>query len=99
LNLTGADPAIGLTLVLWGIFTFGLWISTFYLSRLLFLVFLTLWVAFLLLGFGAIMGNAMLHQLGGWTGLICGSLAMYGSFAIVTNATVGRAIIPLGIRA
>ena len=34
LNLSGADSAIGFTLVLWGLFTFGLWISTFYLTRL-----------------------------------------------------------------
>ncbi len=74
LNLSGADSAIGFTLVLWGLFTFGLWISTFYLTRLLFGIFLTLWIAFFLLGFGAMMGNPMLHQLGGWVGLLCGAL-------------------------
>src|SRR5579863_1533268 len=42
LDLTGADAAVGLALVLLGIFTFGLWISTFRLSRVLFLIFLTL---------------------------------------------------------
>ena len=50
LDLSGADSAIGLALVLWGVFTFGLWISTFYLTRLLFCIFLTLWIAFFLLG-------------------------------------------------
>jgi succinate-acetate transporter protein len=40
----------------------------------------------------------MLHQLGGWVGLLCGAMAMYGSFAIVTNTTVGREIIPVGSR-
>ena len=33
LDLSGADPAVGLALVLWGVFTFGLWISTFRLTR------------------------------------------------------------------
>jgi hypothetical protein len=27
---------------------------------------------------------------------VCGSLALYGSFGIVTNATFGRTVIPLG---
>jgi len=29
-------------------------------------------------------------------GLVCGTLAMYGSFAIVTNATFGKTVLPLG---
>ena len=33
---------------------------------------------------------------GGWLGLVCGSLAIYGSFGLVTNATWGRTVIPLG---
>ncbi|HKD48116.1 MAG TPA: acetate uptake transporter [Rhizomicrobium sp.] len=98
LDLSGADPAVGLALILWGVFTFGLWISTFLLTRVLFLIFLTLWIAFFLLGFGAMMGNATLHQWGGFVGLLCGAMAMYGSFAIVTNTTVGREIIPVGSR-
>ena len=61
-------------LLLWGVFTFGLWISTFRLSRLLFLIFLTLWIAFFLLGGGAVFANPTLHMLGGWVGLLCGGL-------------------------
>jgi succinate-acetate transporter protein len=40
----------------------------------------------------------MLHRLGGWVGLLCGALAMYGSFALVTNATFGREVVPTGSR-
>ena len=98
LDLSGAGPAIGVCLLLWGVFTFGLWVSTFRLSRLLFLIFLTLWVAFLLLGGGALLNNPMLHVAGGWVGLVCGALAMYGSFALVTNATYGREAVPVGNR-
>jgi succinate-acetate transporter protein len=98
LDLKEAGPAIGAALILWGVFTFALWISTFVLTRLLFLIFLTLWVAFFLLGFGALQGNPMLHQWGGWVGLVCGGLAIYGSFAIVTNATYGRIVIPVGAK-
>jgi hypothetical protein len=98
LDLKDAGGAIGVTLILWGMFTFALWISTFVLSTLLFLIFLTLWIAFFLLGFGALRGDAMLHQWGGYVGLVCGSLAIYGCFATVTNATYGRTVVPVGAR-
>ena len=79
-----------------GLLTFYLWIGTFRLSRVLFTIFLTLWVTFLLLGLGAAQGSASLSHAGGWLGLLCGTLAIYGSFGIVTNATFGRTVIPLG---
>jgi succinate-acetate transporter protein len=46
-----------------------------------------------------VLGNPALHQWGGWVGLLCGALAMYGSFALITNATYGREVIPVGARA
>jgi succinate-acetate transporter protein len=98
LDLSGATPAIGVCLMLWGVFTLGLWVSTFRHSWLVFLIFLTLWIAFFLLGGGALLGNPMLHAAGGWVGLVCGALAMYGSFALVTNATYGREVAPIGSR-
>ena len=98
LDTSGAGSAIGVCLLLWGVFTFGLWISTFRLTRLLFCIFLTLWIAFFLLGGGALFANPTLHMLGGWVGLLCGALAMYGSFALVTNATYGREVVPIGSR-
>ena len=98
LDLSGAGSTIGVCLILWGVFTFGLWISTFRLSRLLFLIFLTLWLAFFALGGAPVLGMPVLHTLGGWIGLACGALAMYGSFALVTNATFGREVAPIGSR-
>jgi succinate-acetate transporter protein len=98
LDLSQAGSTIGVCLILWGVFTLGLWVSTFRLSRLLFSIFLTLWIAFFLLGGGAVLGNPTLHLLGGWVGLVCGALAMYGSFALVTNATFGQDVVPVGNR-
>jgi succinate-acetate transporter protein len=40
--------------------------------------------------------GATWHKLGGWDGLLCGSLALYLSFAEVTNSTWGRPAIPIG---
>jgi succinate-acetate transporter protein len=96
IDISKAGPTVGVALLLWGVLTLYLWISTFHLPRILFAVFLTLWVTFGLLGLGAMLGQPGLTHLGGWLGLVCGSLAMYGSFAIVTNATWGRTVIPLG---
>ena len=96
IDISAAGPTVGVALLLWGVLTLYLWISTFRMAKTLFLIFLTLWITFALLGLGAIQGNAGLGQLGGWLGLVCGCLALYRSFGIVTNATFGRAVMPLG---
>jgi uncharacterized protein len=96
IDISAAGPTVGVALLLWGVLTLYLWISTFRLPKILFLVFLTLWVTFGLLGVGAITANAQLTHLGGWLGIVCGTLAMYGSFGMVTNATFGRTVVPLG---
>jgi hypothetical protein len=96
IDLKAAGPTLGVALLLWGVLTLYLWIASFKLSRLLFLVFLTLWITFGLLGSGAALGMPALGHYGGWLGLVCGSLAVYGSFAITTNATFGRVVLPLG---
>ena len=96
IDISQAGSTVGVALLLWGGFTFYMWISTFRLARILFLVFTTLWVTFALLGLGAVLGQPQLTHLGGWLGLVCGSLAVYGSFGMVTNATWGRTVIPLG---
>lgn len=98
IDISAGGPTVGVALLLWGLFTFGLWIGTFRLSKLLFMIFLTLWIAFLLLGLGSVLAMPALHTLGGYDGLICGLLAMYGSFAITTNTTFGRTVIPVGDR-
>jgi succinate-acetate transporter protein len=96
IDISGAGPTVGVALLLWGLFTFCMWIATFRLNRILFAIFLTLWVTFLLLGLGAAAGSPGLSHAGGWLGIVCGSLAIYGSFGLVTNATWGRKVIPLG---
>ncbi|RIA46841.1 hypothetical protein DFR49_1401 [Hephaestia caeni] len=96
IDLSAAGPTVGVALLLWGVFTLYMWIGTFRLPKILFLIFLTLWVTFLLLGLGAATGAQGLTHAGGMLGIVCGGLAMYGSFGIVTNATFGRTVIPLG---
>src|SRR5206468_5614131 len=81
IDLSQAGPTVGVALLLWGVLTLYLWISTLRLPKILFLIFLTLWVTFFLLGVGAIQANPGLSHAGGWLGILCGSLVIYGSFA------------------
>lgn len=93
------DPpasAIGLTLILWGIFTLWMWVSTLSMNLTLMLTFLFLWITFFTLGSGDLLGNLDLIRLGGYLGLITAGLASYASFAIVTNSVMGSTRIPLG---
>jgi succinate-acetate transporter protein len=95
-DLKGADSTIGVCLLAWGVFSLYMWIATFKLNRALWLIFLTLWITFFLLGFGEIMGSGSLHTAGGYLGIVCALLAIYTSFAGVTNSTAGRDVLPLG---
>ncbi|MGH8372411.1 MAG: acetate uptake transporter [Gammaproteobacteria bacterium] len=96
ISLKGAESTIAATLIAWGVFTMYMWVGTFKLNRALWLVFLTLWITFYLLGFGMLFQTPWLSHAGGWMGLICGALAIYTSFALVTNATWGKAVLPVG---
>jgi succinate-acetate transporter protein len=87
---------VGLTLLLWGIFTFYMWIASFHLNRGVWSVFLLLWITFLLLALGDLGGGPGWRTLGGWVGLVTGLDALYVSFAEVANATFGRTVVQLG---
>ena len=87
LDLSQAGSTIAVTLIGWGVFTLYMWIATFKLSKALWWVFLTLWVTFFLLGFGDLLSAPVVHQAGGWLGLVCGLLAMYTSFAQIGRAS------------
>ncbi|ESP89882.1 acetate uptake transporter [Candidatus Halobonum tyrrellensis] len=88
--------ALGVALIMWGVFTTYMWVGTFKLNWGLFSVFLTLALTFFLLGFGDFLGVGVVVTLGGWVGILTGLLAMYVSFAEVTNWTWGRDVLPLG---
>jgi len=96
----GAQPAfVGWYLVVWGVFTFYMWIASFRHNVALQLVFLTLWITFSLLGASDLVGMATLHRAGGYCGLLCAALAAYLSAAEMINAEYGRTVLPIGPRA
>jgi len=91
------DPrGVGVTLLMWGVFTLYMWIASFRTNFTLWTIFLLLWITFFLLAGGDLGMGAGWRTLGGWVGLATGLDALYLSFAEVTNATAGRAVIRVG---
>jgi succinate-acetate transporter protein len=92
-----APPAfVGWYLLVWGVFTFYMWIASFRHNTALQLVFLTLWITFFILAGGDLFGMAVLHKAGGYTGLLCAALAAYLSAAEIINGDYGRTVLPIG---
>jgi hypothetical protein len=85
---------VGLFLIAWGIFTAYMWIASFRTSVAVNIVFLLLTITFILLGVGNAGNHPSVIHAGGYFGLATAFVAAYASFAGVTNATFGRAIIP-----
>ena len=94
--ITIPDAALGTALILWGFFTLYMWIPAMTASLTLNLTFLFLWLAFFFLGAGAVYGNTLVTNIGGYLGFLTAFFASYTSFAIVTNSVVGPGTIPLG---
>ena len=87
---------VGWWLVMWGVFTFYMWIGSLALNRAVQLVFLALWITFFLLGAADLFGIAALHVAGGYMGLVTAVLAFYLAAAEVINETHGRPVLPVG---
>ena len=90
-----SETAVGWYLLLWGIFTFFMFIGTLKLNRLLQVVFSTLTILFFLLAIADFTGNKSLHTIAGYEGIICGASAFYGCVAQVINEVYGRKVFPL----
>ena len=91
-----AANALGLALLMWGVFTFLMWIATFRANFVLWSVFLLLSITFFLLAAGDLGWGAGWHTAGGWLGLLTGVDALYLAFAEVTNAAYGRPVVFVG---
>ncbi len=88
--------AFGTALLLFGIFTFYMWIPAMFANLGLNLTFLFLWLAFVFLGLGKVLPMDLATTVGGYFGILAASAAAYTSFAIVANSNLGAGTIPLG---
>jgi succinate-acetate transporter protein len=90
---------LGAWLVVWALFTFAMWLATLKVGTMVLqLVFLTLWIAFLLLGLSHLLNMDILHTIGGWIGFLCGALAFYLAAAEVLNEVHGKTVLPIGAK-
>lgn len=87
--------AVGLYLIAWGIFTAYMFVASLRTTTAIAAVFLLLTPTFFLLGIGDAGGYENITKLGGWFGLATAAAAWYASFAVVTNSTFGRTLLPV----
>lgn len=92
-------PSMVSYLIMWGVFTFCMFIGTLKLSRALQFVFASLTILFFMLAIGDATGNALFKSITGYEGIICGLSAIYAAIAQVLNEVYGRVVLPLGEKA
>ncbi len=90
-----AGHAIGLYLWAWAIFTAYMFIASLRTTGAVALVFLLLTITFILLAIGDSGGHENVTKWGGYVGLATAAVAWYASFAVVTNSTFGRTVLPV----
>ena len=93
------STAVAVTLLMWGIFTFLLWIVSFRLSKAVWSIFLLLWLTFFFLAagdFGYFLGSLNVGRIGGYLGLLTGLDALFVAFIEILNATANRVVISPG---
>jgi len=91
--------AVAVTLLMWGVFTFLMWIVTFRLSKGVWSIFFLLWITFFFLAagdFGYLLGSWSCGKIGGYFGLLTGIDALVVAFIEILNATARRTVISLG---
>jgi uncharacterized protein len=91
-----SDSAMSAYLIIWGIFTFGLFFGTLKLNRALQIIFATLTILFFLLAAEHATGNNAIGKFAGYEGIFCGATAIYAGIANVLNEVYGKTVLPLG---
>ena len=93
--ITVTNETLGISLILWGVFTLYMFVTAIRLNMGLMFTFLFLWLTFFFLGAGAMSGVVIITHIGGYLGILAAAFAIYTAFAVVTNSNhAGR--IPLG---
>lgn len=91
---TQANHAIGVYLLAWTIFTAYLTVASMRVSGAVMAVLVLLTVTYLLLTIGSLGDSPNTSKVGGYVGLATAVMAWYTSFAVVTNATWKKTVLP-----
>jgi succinate-acetate transporter protein len=87
--------SVGLFLWAWAIFTAYMTVAALRVNGAVLLVFVLLTATFILLAIGATGAHTTVTHWGGYVGLATAAAAWYASFAVVTNSTFGRSVLPV----
>lgn len=94
-----SETAMGAYLILWGLFTFMMFIGTLRLHVAGQIVFGSLTLLFFLLAIGELTPvSSGFKRITGYEGIFCGASAMYAGLAQVLNEVFGKTILPLGLK-
>jgi succinate-acetate transporter protein len=96
LSLSADELSMGYFLLVWGIFSFGMFIGTLRLNRALQIVFGSLVILFALLAISDFTGNHSIKIIAGYEGILCGFSAVYTSLALILKEIYGKEIMPIG---
>jgi succinate-acetate transporter protein len=94
-DVAAGGGGVGLFLIAFGIFTLYMTVASLRTNGALIAVFAALTLTFFALGIGAAADSKAITHVGGYLGIITAVLAWYASFAIVTNSTFRRVVLPL----
>lgn len=87
---------MGWYLVMWGVFTFFMFIGTLRGNAVLKFIFFSLVILFFLLAARDFTGSATLGTVAGFEGIVCGASALYLAMAEVINEVYGKTVLPIG---
>jgi hypothetical protein len=82
-------------LIVWGLFSFFMFLGTLRLNGSLMFVFGTLVILFFLLAAGFAWNNSDLLKFAGYEGVLCGLSAMYTSMAHMLNEVYKKTVLPI----
>ena len=90
-----SENDLGFLMLVWAMFTGGLWIASFKISKAMWFTFLTLLIGFILLAL-VFWGNKSLLPLAAWDLIVCALTAWYMMFHVIFLSVFGRDVLPVG---
>lgn len=94
-GLEADNVSMGFYLLIWGVFTFFMFIGTLTHNIITQIVFGSLTLLFFLLAVGDFTGLELVKQIAGYVGLICGLAAIYSAVGQIVNQEHDKNIFPL----
>lgn len=94
--MSTSSTALASYMFVWGLITFIFFIGTLNGACIGKLVFGTLVILFVLLGFHFLLESALLGKIAGFVGVVCALAAIYEAAAIIINEKFGRVVLPMG---